>query len=251
MIYVNVWEEVTVKDNYRLIGTTWVLKTKRDGLNDIIENKARLCAQGFSQLQGKYYSKTFAPTGWLNSLSTLISHTATNNLSFEQLDIKSEFLNSPLEQDVYLEIPQGFDRDKRNVFLKLKKAIYGLKQEPLPWYCYLYLWLVNSGFSISKADSCVFYLKGNEPIWLFLHVDDIGIFGKKIMGFKNVIKREFQTKPLSSAELMLGIKIVHEPKTITLAQSRYIDSLLQSYGMSNCKPTATPLIPNSHLGSSS
>ncbi|MBW0569019.1 hypothetical protein O181_108734, partial [Austropuccinia psidii MF-1] len=150
---------------------------------------------------------------------------------FEQLDIKSAFLNSPLDEDVYLAIPQGFNRDKRNVCLKLKRAIYGLKQAPLAWY--------------HRLSSC------NEPIWLFIHVDDIGIFGKNLMSFKNVIEREFQTKLLGLAKLMLGIKIVHEPKTITLTQSHYIDSLLESYGMSNCKPTATPFIPNSHLEAAS
>ncbi|MBW0541598.1 hypothetical protein O181_081313 [Austropuccinia psidii MF-1] len=67
------------------------------------------------------------------------------------------------------------------------------------------------------------------------------------MSFKNAIEHEFQTKLLGSAELILGIKRVHEPRTITLTQSHYIDSLLGSYGMTNCKPTATPLIPNSHL----
>ncbi|MBW0486551.1 hypothetical protein O181_026266 [Austropuccinia psidii MF-1] len=247
MIDLNVWEEDAVENSYKLIGTTWVFKKKRDGLNNIVEHKARLCYQGFSQTQGKYYSKTFAPTGWLNSLRTLISHASANNLSFEKLEINSEFLNAPLEEDVCLEIPQGFDRDKRNVCLKLKKAIYGLKKAPLAWYCRLSSWLVNFGFSISKADPCVFYLKSNELIWLFPHVDDIGIFGKNLMSFKNAIEREFHPKLLGSAELMLGIKIVQEPKTITFTQSHYIDSLLESYGMTNCKPTATPLIPNIHL----
>ncbi|MBW0542619.1 hypothetical protein O181_082334 [Austropuccinia psidii MF-1] len=46
---------------------------------------------------------------------------------------------------------------------------------------------------------------------------------------------------------MLGIKITHHPNSITLSQSHYIDSLLELYGMSECKPMATPLIPNSHL----
>ncbi|MBW0526654.1 hypothetical protein O181_066369 [Austropuccinia psidii MF-1] len=247
MIDRNVWGEGAIEDNYELIGTTWVFKVKRDGINNIIEHKERLCAQGFSKTQGKYYSKTFSTACQLNSIRALISHAATNNLKFEQLDRKSAFLNAPLDEDVYLEIPQGFNRDKRNVCLKLKKATYGLKQAPLAWYHRLSSWLVKLGCSISKADSCVFYLKGNEPIWLFLHVDDIGIFAKNLMGFKNAIKCEFQTKLLRSAELMLGIKIVHEPKTITLTQSHYIDSLLESYGMNNCKPTATPLIPNSHL----
>ncbi|MBW0461422.1 hypothetical protein O181_001137 [Austropuccinia psidii MF-1] len=247
MIYLNVWEEVAVENSYKLIGTTWVFKTKRDGLNNIVEHKVPLCAQGFSQTQGKDYSKTFAPTGQLYSLRTLIFHASANNLSFEQLDIKSAFLHAPLEEDVYLAIPQGIDRYKRNVCLKLKKAIYGLKQPPLAWYRRLSSWLVNFGFSISKADPYVFYLKSNEPIWIFLHVDDIGIFGKNLMSFKNAIKCVFQTKLLGSDELMLGIKIVHEPKTITLTQSHYIDSILESYGRTNCKPTASPLIPNIHL----
>ncbi|MBW0526731.1 hypothetical protein O181_066446 [Austropuccinia psidii MF-1] len=50
---------------------------------------------------------------------------------------------------------------------------------------------------------------------------------------------------------MLGIKVIHQPDTITLTQSHYIDSLLESYGMTNCKHTATPLIPNMHLEAAS
>ncbi|MBW0530776.1 hypothetical protein O181_070491 [Austropuccinia psidii MF-1] len=92
MIDLNVWEEVSVKDSYKLIGTTWVFKTKRDGINNLFEHKARLCAQGFSQTQGKDYSKTFASTSWLNSLRALISHAAAKNISFEQLDKKVHFL---------------------------------------------------------------------------------------------------------------------------------------------------------------
>ncbi|MBW0542513.1 hypothetical protein O181_082228 [Austropuccinia psidii MF-1] len=149
------------------------------------------------------------------------------NLQFEQLDIKSAFLNAPLEEEVYLTIPQGFDRDKRNTCLKLKKAIYGLKQAPLAWYRRLSTWLSKIGFRVSKADSCVFYLEEKEPIWLFVHVDDIGIFGKELTQFKKAIEGEFQTKLLGQADLMLGIKIIHKPDAITLTQSHYIDSLLE------------------------
>ncbi|MBW0534710.1 hypothetical protein O181_074425, partial [Austropuccinia psidii MF-1] len=231
MINLEVWEEVQIKDSYKLIGTTWVFKTKRNNSNQIIKHKARLCAQGFSQTQGRDYTKTFAPTARLNSLRTLIAVAAARGLKFEQLDIKSAFLNAPIEEDVYLMIPQGLDRDKRNVCLKLKKAIYGLKQAPLAWYRQLSTWLMKLGFKISKADSCVFYLEEPEPIWLFLHVDDIAIFGKHLTEFKRAIEKEFRTKMLGMADLMLGIKIIHQPDSITLTQSHYIDSLLDSYGI--------------------
>ncbi|MBW0483911.1 hypothetical protein O181_023626 [Austropuccinia psidii MF-1] len=246
------WKEAIEKEIQSMLklevwDDPWVFKTKRNDSNQITEHKARLCAQGFSQTQGRDYSKTFAPTGRLNSLRTLISVAAAKGLKFEQLDIKSAFLNAPIEEDVYLTIPQGLDRDKRHVCLKLKKAIYGLKQAPLAWYCRLSTWLMKFGFKISKADSCVFYLEKPESIWLFLHVDDIGIFGKNLTEFKTAIEREFQTKMLGKADLMLGIKIIHQYDSITLTQSHYIDSLLDTYGMANCKPVATPLIPNIHL----
>ncbi|MBW0517036.1 hypothetical protein O181_056751 [Austropuccinia psidii MF-1] len=189
-----VWEEVPIKDTMRLVGTTWVFKTKRNDQNQIIEYKARLCAQGFSQIQGSDYSKTFAPTGRLNSLRTLISFSVSKNLNFEQLDIKSAFLNAPLEEEVYLSIPQGLDSDKKQKCLKLKRAIYGLKQAPLAWYKRLLSWLISIGFKISKSDSCVFFSEGSELIWLFLHVDNIGIFGKNLTNFKKEIEKEFQTK---------------------------------------------------------
>ncbi|MBW0473973.1 hypothetical protein O181_013688 [Austropuccinia psidii MF-1] len=63
MLNLEVWEEVQIKDNYKLIGTTWVFKAKRKNRNQIIKHKAQLCAQGFSQTQGRDYTKTFAPTG--------------------------------------------------------------------------------------------------------------------------------------------------------------------------------------------
>ncbi|MBW0558206.1 hypothetical protein O181_097921 [Austropuccinia psidii MF-1] len=246
-----VWEEIPIQDTFKLIGTTWVFKTKTDDQHRVVEYKAQLCAQGFSQTQGADFSKTFAPTGRLNSLRTLISFAVSKNLLFEQLDIKSAFLNAPLEEEVYLTIPQGLDSDKKHRCLKLKKAIYGLKQAPLAWYRRLSSWLLSIGFKISKSDACVFFSEGKDPIWLFLHVDDIGIFGKNLSNFKEKIEREFQTKILGKADLMLGIKITHDTNSITLSQSHYIDSLLDLYGMKNCKPVGTPLIPNSHLNSAS
>ncbi|MBW0522315.1 hypothetical protein O181_062030 [Austropuccinia psidii MF-1] len=170
---------------------------------------------------------------------------------FEQLDIKSAFLNAQLEEEVYLTIPQGLDSDKKHKCLKLKKAIYGLKQAPLAWYKKLSLWLLSIGFKISKLDACVFFSEREDPIWLFLLVDDIGIFGKNISNFKKKIEKELQTKILGKANLMLGIKILHDTNSITLSQGHYINSLLDLCGMKNCKPVGTPLIPNSHFNAAS
>ncbi|MBW0477129.1 hypothetical protein O181_016844 [Austropuccinia psidii MF-1] len=113
----NVWEVVPITTNIKLIGTTWVFKMKCNDHNEILEYKAQLCAQGFSQTPGIDFSKTFAPTGRLNSLQTLISFSASKDLKFEQLDIKSAFLNAPLEEEVFLTVPHGLDLDKKKACL--------------------------------------------------------------------------------------------------------------------------------------
>ena len=85
---------------------------------------------------------------------------------------------------------------------------------------------------------------------LFLHVDDIAVFGRDVASFKAEISREFDMKDLGEADLLLGIEIHHQPDAVVLLQ-RHLDlSLLNLYGMTNCCPCATSLVPNVHLDSS-
>ncbi|MBW0535337.1 hypothetical protein O181_075052, partial [Austropuccinia psidii MF-1] len=232
---------------YKLVGTTWVFCIKTNHLNQITEHKARLCAQGFSQTPGVDFRKTYAPTGRLNSLRCLISHSVSNGLEFHQVDIKSAFLNAPLVDTVFLSIPQGLEVDKRKFCLCLKKAIYGLKQAPLAWYDRLKGWLCQVGFSSCVLDPCIFFREGDHPVWLYVHVDDIAIFGKNVSVFKEELKSKFEIKDISPADLMLGIKVTHSSGCVSLDQAHFIESLLELYGMGSCKPVATPLLPNTHL----
>ncbi|MBW0515852.1 hypothetical protein O181_055567 [Austropuccinia psidii MF-1] len=103
------------------------------------------------------------------------------------------------------------------------------------------------GFKAAVSDPCVFYWDNHSPVWLFIHVDDIGVFGKDLTTFKQEIDQEFNTKLLGQANLMLGIKIHQNNDHIGLSQEHYVNSILELYGMSNCRPVATPLIPNEHL----
>ncbi|MBW0499100.1 hypothetical protein O181_038815 [Austropuccinia psidii MF-1] len=244
----SVWDVIDLKSDYKLVGTTWVFRTKRNHLNEVVDYKARLCAQGFTQTPGLDFGKPYAPTGRLNSLRTLIAFAASTNLSFHQVDIKSAFLNAPLSETVYLSIPQGLDLDRRKNCLRLNKAIYGLKQAPLAWYERLKDWLKKVGFVACLLDPCVFYRQGSVPLWLYVHVDDIAIFGKDVESFKKEISEEFDIKDVGPADLMLGVKINHSKDFISLDQQHFTKSLLDLYGMSMCKTVSTPLPPHSHLG---
>ncbi|MBW0471574.1 hypothetical protein O181_011289 [Austropuccinia psidii MF-1] len=184
--------------------------------NGVIKHKARLCAQGFTQTQGIDFEKAYAPTGRLNSLQTLIAFAAPKGLKFHQIDLKSAFLNAPLSEEVYLHIPQGLELNEKRWCLHLKKAIYRLKQAPLAWYGCLKEWLVGANFQACILDSCVFHRAGIKAIWLYLHSDDIAVFGTEISEFKEEISLKFEIKDLGPADLLLGVKITQEADCIYL-----------------------------------
>ncbi|MBW0499166.1 hypothetical protein O181_038881 [Austropuccinia psidii MF-1] len=243
----NVWDVVYLKSDYKLVGTTWVFRIKRNHLNEVTEHKARLCAQGFTQTPGLDFDKTYSPTGCLNSLQTLIAFAASRKLEFHQVDVKSAFLNAPLAEIVYLSIPQGLNLDQRKYCLKLNKAIYGLKQAPLAWYERLQKWLIKSGFSSCILDPCVFFWNGQIPTLLYIHVDDIAIFSSDASVFKKEIACEFDIKDIGPADLMLGVKVSRTDTSITLDQHHFTEALLDLYGLLECKTVSTPLIPNTHM----
>ncbi|MBW0511097.1 hypothetical protein O181_050812 [Austropuccinia psidii MF-1] len=201
---------------------TWGFKLKRNHLNEVVEHKACLCAQGFTQVQGVDLEKTYSPTGRLNSLRTFIAFAATTGLQFHQIDVKSVFLNAPLSETVFLSIPQSLHQDRQKMCLHLNKAIYGLKQAPLTWHQRLREWLVKKGFTLCSLDH--------------------SIFGKVVDDFKSEIGEEFEIK-----DLILGIKIGQHEAHLSLDQQHFTNLLLHLYGMDNCKPVSTPLVPNKHL----
>ncbi|MBW0538249.1 hypothetical protein O181_077964 [Austropuccinia psidii MF-1] len=172
---------------------------------------------------------------------------ATCNLQFHQIDVKSAFLNAPLSEIVYLSIPQGMRTDRRKFCLKLRKAIYGLKQAPLAWYERLKAWLLRTGFRACLMDPCVFFHQEPSNLWLYIHVDNIAIFGSNIEPFKKEISSEFDIKDIGMADLFLGVKVSHSSDHVSLDQQHFTESLLELYGMSDCRPVATPLLPNKHL----
>ena len=102
---------------------------------EVEKYKAHLVAKGFSQQHGVDYDEVFAPMAHLETIRLIIALTAQKRWRIFQMDVKSAFLNGHLEEDVYVEQPEGYIvKGQENKVLKLKKALYGLKQTPRAWY---------------------------------------------------------------------------------------------------------------------
>jgi hypothetical protein len=101
----------------------------------LIRNKARLVAQGFTQIEDLDFVETYAPVARLESIRILLAFATHHDFKLYQIDVKSAFLNGPIFELVYVEQPPGFEDFKfPNHVYKLYKALYGLKQAPKVWY---------------------------------------------------------------------------------------------------------------------
>ena len=90
--------------------------------------------KGYAQEEGIDYGETFALVARLG-VRTLLAYSTYKGFKVYQMDVKSAFLNGVLEEEVYIEKPDGFgDPEKSDMVWKLHKAFYGLKQAPRAWY---------------------------------------------------------------------------------------------------------------------
>jgi hypothetical protein len=122
-----VWETVPrTKDKY-VASSKWIFKIKHATYGSIEKYKSIFVAHGFSQ-QGVEYDETFAPVARYTSIRAMISIATQMGWKIHQMDVKTTFLNGKIEEEVYLEEPQGFEiHDKTSHVCRLNKALYGLK----------------------------------------------------------------------------------------------------------------------------
>jgi hypothetical protein len=118
-----------------VVGTKWVFHNKQDEYGVVIRNKVSLVAKGYAQITCLDFEETIAPLSRLESIRILLAYVAHHSFKLFQMDVKSTFLNGPINEEVYVEQPPRFkdDRYPDHVY-ELSKALYGLKQAPRAWY---------------------------------------------------------------------------------------------------------------------
>jgi len=215
-------------------------------------NKARLGAQGFTQVGGLDFGETYAPVARLESIRILLAFATHHDFKLYQMDIKSAFLNGPLSKLVYVEQPPGFEDPKYpNHVYKLHKAFYGLKQAPRAWYECLKEFLIYKGFDIGKADSTLFTKKVDNDLFVCqIYVDDI-IFGSTnktfCEEFSNMMTRRFAMSMMGELKFFLGFQIKQLKEGTFICQTKYTNDKLKKFDMDKAKPIKTPMPTNGHL----
>lgn len=252
------WILVPHPKRQKIVGCKWIFKRKEDSSGTArARYKARLVAKGFSQVEGIDYTEIFSPVVKHTSIRILLAIVALNNLELEQLDVKTAFLHGNLEEQIYMQQPEGFVVEgKEDHVCLLKKSLYGLKQSPRQWYKKFNSFMIAQGFYRSKYDVCVYFKIDAKEIIIFLllYVDDMLIAARNksdIDQLKVLLGQHFEMKDLGAAKKILGMEIYRNRQAgkLYLSQKSYILKVLERFGMSNAKHEKVPLAAHFKLSS--
>jgi Reverse transcriptase (RNA-dependent DNA polymerase)/gag-polypeptide of LTR copia-type/Integrase core domain/GAG-pre-integrase domain/Zinc knuckle len=251
------WVLVDPPPGANIVSSKWVFRVKKDADGNIARKKARLVAQGFSQVPGVDYFDTYAPVARLATIRTVLALAARYDMELHQIDIKGAYLNGELTDDevIYMRQPPGFaSREHPNRVCRLHKTLYGLKQSGRRWYQKLVRILVNAlGFIQVEVDQAVFFKQSGDKLTIIVvHVDDCTIAATTIelvVDLKMRLREHVEITDLGELHWLLGIEIHRdrEARTISLSQRSYIESIVRRYGFEDLKPISTPMDPNVKL----
>jgi hypothetical protein len=234
------WKLVPRAKDKNVIGTKWVYGNKLNEDGQVTRNKVRLSCKGYAQVEGIDFEEAFAPIVRIEEIRLFLAHECSKNIIVYQMDLKSAFLNGELEEEVYIEQPEGFQLSGNTDYVcKLKKALYGLKQAPRAWYSRLDKYLQQARFRKGSADNNIYIKVSQDSILLIeVYVDDI-IFGSDddslIQKFAKDMHNEFEMSLLG--ELSLQIRQINQG--IFISQTKYIKEMINRLVMEYCKPVIT------------
>jgi len=158
-----------------VVRNKWVFKIKQRSDGSIDRYKTWLVAKGFDQVDGIDFTETFSPIIKPATIRLALALAVHYNWSIRQFDISNAFLHGYLEEEVYMEQPQGFEDLKfpDHVWL-LHKSIYGFKLAPRTWFLRLSQALMELRFTASTVDTSLFtFYHSTVCIFVLIHVDDI------------------------------------------------------------------------------
>jgi hypothetical protein len=249
------WDIVELPDGKVAIGSKWVYKTKYNADGTIERFKARVVAKGFNQRPGQDYFETFASTMRQATVQVVLALAAIEDMELRSVDISYAFTNSDIDVEIYMQQPEGFKQGGKKYVCRLNKSLYGLKQSSRLWGETLGAVLLELGFKKTYSDASLYiYDRDNIKVIMPVFVDDITLASKSQEALDNFVAelgKHFKLRDLGETSYLLGVEITRDrtKKKWYLSQRQYIVNKLEEYGMADCKPVGTPMLPGSKLSS--
>jgi hypothetical protein len=205
------------------------------------------------QQQGVDFQEVYAPVSKHTTFRAVLAVAAAQDLEIHHLDVKTAFLNGELDEEIFMQQPQGFEQGGPNVVCRLRRSLYGLQQAPRAWHTRLKGELSGLGFVASLADAALFtgYVDGAQ-VWLIIWVDDLLVVAPdvaRVAKVKEQLATLFDLRDLGEATYFLGMEITRDraARTLKLTQARLTGELLGRYGLDGACAHSVPLAAGEKL----
>ena len=172
----------------------------------------------------------------------------------DQLDVVGAYLNAELDEDIYMEVPQGvLTKEDGDIVAKLLKGMYGLKQSGRVWHRKLTGIFSELGFQRSATNHSMFYcLRGEERLLIPVSTDDMVVARNSweaVDQFKSELAWQLEITDLGEIQWLLGFEVRQQRSvhTISINQSAYIKSIASCFQLLDSKPIHTPIDPRTIL----
>lgn len=206
----------------------------------VVKAKARLVARGFGQRAGVDFFETFSPCPGISSMRLLAAIACELGWDICHVDAQQAFVQSDLDEEVYIRSPQGCGALSGKV-VKLDKILYGLRQASRTWHHHLVRGMKSLGFEQSPADACVMRLieNGDVSMLVVVHVDDIYSIGRKSRGdqFGRDLNKYVPIDNLGELRWFAGCRFEQDKRsgTIKMSQPAYALETVEKFGVVRSK----------------
>ncbi|GJX04158.1 ribonuclease H-like domain-containing protein, partial [Tanacetum coccineum] len=243
------WTLVPRPPDVNVVRCMWIFRHKYLADGRLSRYKARLVANGSTQLEGVDVDETFSPIVKPGTIRTVLSLAASRHWP----DVKNAFLHEDLSETVYMHQPPGFrDFTHLDYVCLLQHSLYGLKQAPRAWFQRFASYITRVRFHHSRCDSSLFiFHQGEDTAYLLLYVDDIVLTASSSDLLHRIISslnQEFAMTDLGSLNYFLGVSVTRDSSGMFLSQKKYAVEILDRAGMVHCNPIRTPVDTESKLG---
>ena len=234
-----VWSVKKLPEGVRPLSSRFVFKKKMAQDGTIGRYKARLVVKGF--LQGNV-EHTFAPVVDFTTVRILLSVAVQKGMEINQMDVRTAFLHGEIDDTVFIMPPQGIDLNvPEGHALLLQKGLYGLKQAPRLWFEKWQRIMKEMEGIQMLSDGCLFRIR---DVWVLLYVDDVILIGqttREINNIKDELSKRLDMHDFGQLGSILGVQFERDTEGAWLMQTRYIDEILKTFGMEDCKSVSTPV----------
>ncbi|PHU25307.1 hypothetical protein BC332_03639 [Capsicum chinense] len=127
------WEVVDLPQDKNIIGSRWVYKIKYKANREVERFKAKLVAKQYSQLEVLDYHDTFSPVAKMVTIRSVIALAVLKGWCMHPMNVYNVFLQGDLDEEVYMELPDGFKKEGAHKVGRLVESLYELKQASWQW----------------------------------------------------------------------------------------------------------------------